>query len=139
MSQSNQIARIASFLLPVVIVLSGCAALQPVSVNTTIGGKRMTDYVIHLKEGVTARRIPSVTANLPAGIYSPQFEDSQKVYFATDKTLTGSNILGGRLFTGGGLTLTKTEPPVIGAYVIELEERRSMALEGIVPYDLVKK
>jgi hypothetical protein len=81
-------------------ILTSCSTVKPLSVERTINGYPVKDVVVVVPESYSFK--PGfVTNTLPAGMYTPAFEDDQGIYFQSPGKLLIGDILGPTLHDGG--------------------------------------
>lgn len=105
-------------LILVAVFLIGCTGpLSMVKPTSTVQGQEVAKATIRVNSPFTFR--PALwTATYPAGLYVPQFEDQDGVYFKAQDQILGQTIAGGRTVLGG-LYVSKTSWSVYKAYVDE--------------------
>lgn len=105
-------------LLPMAAVLiAGCASLNPISPQTTIEGRQVSQVALQVEQPFTFR--PALySLTMPSGRYLPAFEDASGVYFRSEQQITASTIIGGQV-RDGGLYVSKDSWSSVQAYTTD--------------------
>lgn len=86
--------------LGLIVVTAGCSTLRPISAARTLDGQPANQVRVVLSEPYTFT--PGlVDHTLPAGTYTPVFEDDDGVYFQSPSKLLLGDVTGPTLHDGG--------------------------------------
>lgn len=113
------------------LLLSGCApSLSVITPESQIEGRLINGTAIRIASSFTLR--PALySATYPAGLYFPQFQDEDGVYFRAERPIVVQTIAGGTTMEGGIYVLKSSWSD----YQVYIEESSGIR-KAEIPFDI---
>ncbi|TPE54110.1 hypothetical protein FJM67_05720 [Maribrevibacterium harenarium] len=127
-----------ALIVPFIGALIGCSTVKPLSDDRALGGHLVKDIVIVVAAPYSFQ--PGLVMNtLPAGIYTPVFEDDNGVYFQSPSKLIIGDVLGPTL-NDGGIFFKGGDISDVYEYVIVMNRQTTLKLPADFKFEIrIKK